>query len=331
MPKIAMVNGTFTTYPSVGTALCAGSRFTVTSEFKDFDVPAYHSSHGANIEYDHAFQARSAGVIYTFAVMKGDLNQRADIGTKCAIAINPSEKSGHIAVLGPVTPVIPNDGLTFTVTKTSSENPDFSFTGSLCFAAGTGLRAKGGFRRVETLNVGDLVWTERGKFEPIAWAGERLTVATGPKAPVNLQGRGFGAGRSLILSPQHRVLLSGNALEQVTGKSEALVKACDLAKHALAQRDCGGLVSYHHILLERHALVQTHSGHWAETLYPDIKALSTLDDDAFDEITELFPQLRSERGCNWKLSRPFLEEDEISAYARHISHNDGVGHVTDLP
>ncbi len=353
MPTIALVDGASTTYPNNGTALGAGNTFDITANFVNTlitdDDATFDGDQAVNetpddlnqtvdvggtqvpIGYDYAFQASAGGITYTFAVIDVDLNNDGDFGSGTIGGVDPGENRVYIAVLGPSTPVIPPGGTTFTVTTTVSDNTDQPFTNFICFAAGTGIRGPDGFAAIETLKVGDMVWTERGTFEPIRWAGERLVVATGAKAPISIEGRGFGAGRSLVLSPQHRVLLRGGALEVVTGKREGLAKMHDLSQHALAHQGRGGLVSYHHILLDRHAMVQTHAGHWAETLFPGVEALKTLDPGAFEEVAEVFPQLRTERGTDWKLSRPLLDAREISAFARYISHNDGVGHVSDLP
>jgi len=318
MPTIALVDGASTTYPNNGTALGAGNTFDITANFVNTlitdDDATFDGDQAVNetpddlnqtvdvggtqvpIGYDYAFQASAGGITYTFAVIDVDLNNDGDFGSGTIGGVDPGENRVYIAVLGPSTPVIPPGGTTFTVTTTVSDNTDQPFTNFICFAAGTGIRGPDGFAAIETLKVGDMVWTERGTFEPIRWAGERLVVA-----------------------------------EVVTGKREGLAKMHDLSQHALAHQGRGGLVSYHHILLDRHAMVQTHAGHWAETLFPGVEALKTLDPAAFEEVAEVFPQLRTERGTDWKLSRPLLDAREISAFARYISHNDGVGHVSDLP
>ena len=335
MPTIAMVSGGSTTYPTNGLALGAGSTFTINAPFSNFfisdDDTTFNGDEITNetpddlgqtidvggtnvpIAYDYAFQASSGGVTYTFATIDVDLNNDGDFGNGTTGGVDPGENVVYIAVLGPSTPVIPPGGLTFTVTTTVSDNTNQPFANFICFAAGTGIRTQTGFRPIEEVGPGDLVWTEREKFEPVVWTGARLTVATGDKAPIALAGRPGCGGEKLVVSPQHRIRVASSRLELMTGHFEVLVKARDLARCGLAQRQKGGLVSYHHILLERHALVETCSGHWAESLFPGMETLKTLDPEAYAEVTELFPELRQPVSCGWKFVRPLLKQHEAHA------------------
>ncbi|MDX1822111.1 MAG: Hint domain-containing protein [Paracoccaceae bacterium] len=145
-----------------------------------------------------------------------------------------------------------------------------------CFAAGTPIRTPGGWRRVEDLAVGDLVETSSGPM-PVLWAGSRSLSQGDLEAdpalrPVLVPAGVLGNRAAVLLSPQHAVLV-----EDGQGQS-LLVRAKHLAavgwrgvRVARGKRS----VTYHHILLPRHAIVSA-DGMAAESLYPGPQTLKML-------------------------------------------------------
>lgn len=101
-----------------------------------------------------------------------------------------------------------------------------------CFVAGARIAVPGGEPPVETLCPGDLVLTRDHGPQPIRWAGARRVAALGPLAPVRIAAGTLGAHRTLLVSPQHRILLRGAALELMFGLPEALAAAKDLVDGA---------------------------------------------------------------------------------------------------
>lgn len=334
MAIVAMVSGSDTTYPATGLALGAGNTFTVTASFQDFfisdDDATFNGDQAVNetpddlnqtinqggvdvpIGYDYAFQASAGGVVYSFATVDVDLNNDGDFGNGTVGGADPGENVVYLAVLGPSTPVVPPGGLTFTVTTTVSENTNQPFSNFICFASGTRLLTKRGYLPVEALSVGDLVWTEAQCFEPVRWVGSREVDADGRHAPVSIGAGAFGNKGELVVSQQHRVLLEGRGLELVTGEAQALAKAVDLLASDRVYLKRQRRVGYHHILLERHAMVLTKAGFWAETLYPGMEAMRMLDPEAYTEVVSIFPELGAEGACDWDMCRPLLKRGEVA-------------------
>ena len=96
------------------------------------------------------------------------------------------------------------------------------FTGAVCYGVGTKLR---------TIRHGDLLWTSDAGYQPIVWIGKRtLPAAELVHKPhlraIRVSAHALGHNqpeRDLILSPQHRLCLSSNIVERITGEHQALV------------------------------------------------------------------------------------------------------------
>lgn len=98
-----------------------------------------------------------------------------------------------------------------------------------CFTLGTMILTAQGERPIEALKVGDMVVTQDSGLQPVRWIGRRTVFGRGAYAPVQ-----FGAGAlnglttPLLVSPQHRILLSGYQAELLFGESEVFAAADQL-------------------------------------------------------------------------------------------------------
>jgi Ca2+-binding RTX toxin-like protein len=128
-----------------------------------------------------------------------------------------------------------------------------------CFAPGTRIATQAGPRPVEALAIGDMVATAGGPARAVRWIGRRhydaATVAANPQLhPVRIRAGALAPGRpvrDLVLSPQHAVLVMGDA---ATGK--LLVPAAALVNGAsITQPIHAGPLAYLHVELDRHALL----------------------------------------------------------------------------
>lgn len=140
-----------------------------------------------------------------------------------------------------------------------------------CFAAGTRILTPEGERPVEQIRAGDRVVTADGSCQPVLWQANRRLDAQALQdqpnlRPIRLRAGRFGNRRDLTLSPQHAVLVGGR-----------LIRARHLAQWAEGARVARGMtrVSYHHLLLPRHALIRA-EGSLAESFYPGPVALAAL-------------------------------------------------------
>lgn len=159
-----------------------------------------------------------------------------------------------------------------------------------CFVAGTLIETAQGHKPVEGLQIGDLIWTLDRGFQPLRWIGQRTVAAIGNMAPVRVASGTFGDHATLMLSPQHRILVRDPLAHLVFGAPEVLVAA----KHLINGRSVavveGGSVTYVHLLFEQHEIVLS-NGMATESFLPGPQTIDAFEEEVLQEITTLFPDL----------------------------------------
>lgn len=143
----------------------------------------------------------------------------------------------------------------------------------LCFGPDVRIETPAGPIAAKNLTVGQLVRVVGGGLLPIRsidrieMTSARLGLRPNHR-PILLQGGALGNGlpvKDTILSPQHRVAVNGPVLHRMTGHDHALVPAKDLLDlHGVSRIDDLSLITYYHIGLDRHELVNA-NGIEAET------------------------------------------------------------------
>lgn len=179
----------------------------------------------------------------------------------------------------------------------------------ICFASGTMIRTPRGEQRIDHLNRGDLVLTLDKGPQPIRWIGTKTVRATGALAPVRFAHGVFGNDRDLLVSPQHRMLLSGPRARRIFGRDQVLVPAAALVDHAQIAVAYGGMVTYSHMMFDSHQVVLA-NGAPSESFHPGGIALETLEARARDELFAVFPDLRSDVTAYGGPSRPNVAEPD---------------------
>ncbi len=164
----------------------------------------------------------------------------------------------------------------------------------ICFGRGTRLDTPAGRKRIENLRVGDLVRTENGP-KPIRWigshriSGARL-VADPAHWPVRIQAGALGhncPARDVVLSPNHRVLVSGWKVELHFGVDEMLCPAKHLVNGTTVQQELPAEgVEYFHLLLDAHEIIRSENM-LSESLYLGAETLQAVGPEAQDEIARL--------------------------------------------
>ncbi|MCP4820760.1 MAG: Hint domain-containing protein [Shimia sp.] len=169
-------------------------------------------------------------------------------------------------------------------------------TGVVCFTTGTGILTPRGERSVESLRAGDLVCTLDNGPQPIVWIGattlSHAELLANPKLmPVLVGAQALGTERSLLVSPQHGLILPGT--------DDVLVRAKHLNRFVTGARVARGKrgVTYVHMMFEDHQIVFS-NGYPSESLYPGPMALRAMTPDAQAEVEALFPGVL---GCQTKL------------------------------
>jgi len=159
-----------------------------------------------------------------------------------------------------------------------------------CFVAGTLIATPYGEVPVESLECGDLVMTNDHGAQPLRWIGRRTVPAEGDLAPIRIAAHTFGVHRTLLVSPQHRVLIRDSLSELLFGESEVLVAAKHLLNDRTVTRRVGGQVEYVHLMFDQHQVVFS-EGLPSESFLPGPQTTQDFDQDMLDELCAIFPEL----------------------------------------
>ncbi len=190
----------------------------------------------------------------------------------------------------------------------------------VCFVGGTRILTPTGEKRIEDLRLGDYVLTQGSGAQEIQWAGAREIrgIAAQKHAPIRISAGAFGKGlptRDLLVSPQHRILVSDWRAELLFGFPEVLVAAKHLVNDSSIRVDASLKVfSYHHILFNKHETVFS-EGLPTESFHPGDMAMAALCKDVRSELLELFPELADCPAGDGQLSHPSLKAYEARALA----------------
>ena len=193
---------------------------------------------------------------------------------------------------------------------------NFENTNVVCFTCGAMIRTPGGNVALEDLSAGDLVSMMDNGAQPTRWIGRRalsagMLDATPRLRPVKIAKGAFGNSRDLLVSPQHRMLLSGNRAEMLFGVDEVLASAKDLIDGDTIYGGPSDDVEYFHILFDEHEIIFAEDAP-TESFHPGQQALNTTTRRAQAEILEVFPELAAD--CdNRPTARMVLKSHEAKA------------------
>ena len=167
-----------------------------------------------------------------------------------------------------------------------------------CFVAGTLILTPDGEVPVETLEPGDLVTTHDDGPQPVRWIGQRRVPAKDNLAPICIKANTFGSHRELLVSPQHRILISDSLAELLFGEAEVLIAAKDLVNDYTVRAREGGMVDYVHILFDRHQVVFS-EGLATESFLPGPQTTRSFERECVEEICSIFPELNPDTGLGY--------------------------------
>ncbi|AML50796.1 Hint domain-containing protein [Falsihalocynthiibacter arcticus] len=240
--------------------------------------------------------------------------QDPDGNTYTIMAVNIREPGGAnsfgtvegLAFIGPVGG-FPPVGVPLTVVS-ASEGPSTgttnydTYASPPCFTPETLIETASGPRAIETLSPGDLVETLDHGLKPLRWKGEvqfsRDELALYPVfEPVLIQKGALGNGvpkRDLLVSPQHRVLISDWRAELFYGEDEVLVAAKHLVNGTTISRHLPtDGVTYIHLLFDHHEVIFS-EGLSSESFLPGAEVCEGMAAEVQNELYALFPELEED-------------------------------------
>lgn len=183
---------------------------------------------------------------------------------------------------------------------TGPTNASGDFEDVPCFVSGTLIETQNGPVRVEDLQAEDQVLTYDHGYQPIRWIGSRTldqaTLRQNPKLkPILIRADALGAGfpkQDLIVSPQHRVLVSSAIAMRMFDCKEVLIPANKLLPlNGVETLNSGSeTIQYFHILFEDHEIIWS-NGSPTESLFTGAEALKAISPEGREEIETLFPEI----------------------------------------
>ena len=184
-----------------------------------------------------------------------------------------------------------------------------------CFVKGTRIRTERGNIAVEDLRVGDMVLTKDNGPQPIRWIGSREVDGTDILAPIRFAKGAIGNKRPLLVSPQHRMLITGWQAELHFGIDEALVAAKHLVNGSTITVSRRKTVTYFHILFDAHQIVKA-EGAFSESFHPGEQILRA-DRKIREELAAILPDLYADDAppAAPDLAKPELRGFEVKTLA----------------
>ena len=183
-------------------------------------------------------------------------------------------------------------------TKLTVADLDDTITASFpvppCFVSGTLIATARGLVPVEEIIEGDLIQTRDSGLCPVRWHCRTMACGLGDFAPIRFAPGTFGNDRPLLVSPQHRMLLTGPMNDLYFGTNEVLVAALDLVNGSTIQQVPQSRVTYHHLLFDTHEVILS-EGIWSESFHPGDYLLKS-NRKIREELATLFPELHDAEG-----------------------------------
>jgi hypothetical protein len=118
----------------------------------------------------------------------------------------------------------------------------------------------------------------------------------------------------MLVSPQHRILITGPRAELLFGEHEVLVAATHLVGLPGIERVVPEGVSYIHLLFDAHEILCA-DGAWSESFQPAVRTLEGLESAQRDEVLALFPELAT-NPASFAAARQTLKAHEARVLLR---------------
>lgn len=203
----------------------------------------------------------------------------------------------------------------------------------ICFTPGTRIRTEAGDMAIEELGTGDRVLTRDNGPQEVLWSGHRRMsgarlFAMPEQRPIRMRAGALGIDRpdgDLIVSPEHRVLVTGRAARDLWGEAEVLVRAADLVGDSRITVDHSLRETFYiHLMLERHEVVWA-NGMEVESFHPGFMGLDHLTNVQRSSMLEMRPELAANPHAYGAPARRMLTRAEAAilihgAPTKPISH-----------
>lgn len=284
----------------------------VTMVSGDFD--AVNATSGAN--------QGDAGVTYAITAISGNFGVYTNNFVLNAATGVFSFDIDRAAVIGSGADQV----IAFQITGRSGNTADTDtvrITLLICVARGTRIRSAQGQTVVEDLQTGDWVATKDAGLQQIRWIGSRRLsqdeLRDHPELrPIRIAMGALGRGlprNDLVVSPQHRILVSDWRAQLFLGQDDTLVPAKGLLNGTTVTVDTEAIaIEYFHILFDSHQIIFT-EGQPTESFHPADYSLGAIDADMRAEVLALFPALARDHASYGPTARHVCKVKEARVIA----------------
>lgn len=187
----------------------------------------------------------------------------------------------------------------------------FETTDLACFVRGTLIETASGPRAVEDIADGTLIKTIDNGLRPVRRVLSKTVSGQGTLAPIVLKAGVLGNARDLLVSPHHRMLISGWQAELLTGEIEVLASAGHLlAGDRIFRQPCDE-VEYFHLLFDTHEIIFA-EGAATESYHPFLADSGTRAPETLAELMAIFPELEDAADDFGHAARPRLNIHEAA-------------------
>lgn len=175
----------------------------------------------------------------------------------------------------------------------------------ICFTPTTRIATQKGEVLVAHLAPGDKVITRDNGVQELRWVGRRDLGPADMQAnarfqPVLIRKGALGNGapeRDMLVSPQHRMLITSDVAAVMFDEREVLVAAKHLTGLDGVDQVQTGAVSYMHLMFDQHEVVLA-DGAWSESFQPGDHSLRGIGAAQRGEVEALFPELQTADGLD---------------------------------
>ncbi|MFK7838023.1 MAG: Hint domain-containing protein [Sulfitobacter sp.] len=199
----------------------------------------------------------------------------------------------------------------------TSLTTNFDFRDAIpCFTKGALILTPQGERPIETLRIGDMVITQDHGPQPIRWLGSRTVLGVGNFAPIRIEAWALeDLTSALLVSPQHKFLVTGYQAELLFGTPEVLISAKHLVNGSNIRQVHRQTVTYLHLMFDQHEVIYA-NGTATESFHAGDMGISSVSDSSREEMFQLFPELRLNSGVHGRTARLCLKGYEAYVLAK---------------
>ncbi len=251
-------------------------------------------------------------------------------GGGASITLYQVEIDGVLVGYIPSTPLDPDEIYDFTTSNVTPVNAPDTSAGELedvpCFVAGTWIKTPIGDVLIDDIQPGDLVLNSSGGAVPVLWVGQKTVLPVFASRhdlwPIRIAKGALGEGlptADLCVSPNHRVVVRGPAVDLLIGETESLIPAKFLTRLPGVMRERNlSSVTYFHLLFDTHQIVLS-NGTPSESLHPGEVAMNSLHDALRREILAIFPELDRSRLQYGPTARQVLNRREAALVVQSLA------------